>query len=986
MRKRLRVGVLILLIVTCVVLCSTFIWISGNFHLDNSLLKIDRANHYNDGWMIVSDGAEIPAENLSRDILAEKGSVVLKNTLPDICDDTYRLCFRTDCERVRIRVNGEEIYSYGHNERVPAGKHFGIVWISVPLNESMSGEEVRVELISTLDKISPGYYDFYLDQQSTVFVSLLSGNTFLYCNSLLGLSFSIMLIVSAFLHFTDGKRISFLRLYLGIFVFIAHLWLVSDTVLFQFIFRNKAVSYMITHSAFMLVPIPFIFYLCELFPMHEKQYHRIAAGFCVYYLLRMLLYVLNIAELSDAVFITHLSILVGVFYALSLNLHDDKSRINKSTFAGLVAFFVFVILAILDFYLFPHMRISQFSYMLVMSLGIDVLLIAFYCAILKNHNDVEVRSLRFEYQAFTDAMTQVKNRAAFNVVMETLDVAAYPRLTLFMVDLNNLKIVNDTMGHPAGDKLICALVHYLKNSFQNLGKIYRYGGDEFVVIIEDSPLKEIHEAHQRFDEMIRQHSEEATYEISVAVGMASRQEPQNAMMHVSELLHLADMAMYHIKARQKSAFTGDQLPRYHWMGQIDSATGILTFPAFKARLYEALTTSENTFPCIVNFDLNFFDGYNNLFGWEAGNQLLQKLTAMAMSISGKKGFCAHGEADSFWVFTDVPNLDVLTRCIEKEAKHFQEILGDCRLFPSFGIYCCTDISTPVTVICSRANSAKKEIKGHFDTLYTVYDHETHLKRIDNMRLTSYMQKGLDSDEFIPYFQPKFSSDGRTLVGAEVLARWAQEPGTPTSPAEFTHFFETSGLILSLDWYMLDKACSFLRNQLDAGIKCVPISANFSRLHVFEENCVERIRTLLRKYDIPSNLIEIELTETTFVQSSDAFMAFVDALRAEGITVALDDFGSGLSSLGLLTKLTVDIIKIDRSLIKNSASGDMDSSILKFIISLCRHLNIRTVAEGAENEQQFEMVRNCGCDIIQGNYLCAALPEAEFEALLKNYTV
>ncbi len=973
-------------IVTCVVICSTFIWISGSFNLDNSLLKIDHANHYNDGWMIVSDDGETPVQNLSRDLLAEKGSVVLKNTLPVISDDTYNLCFRTDCEQVRVWADGEEIYSYGHNENAPSNKSFGVVWISVPMDSSLSGKEIRIELISMISRSNPGHYDFYLDQQSTVFVSLLSSNAFLCINSLLGISFSIMIIVSAFLHFTDGKRISFLRLYLGIFVFFCHLWLLSDTILFQFIFQNKAISYLITHSAFMLLPIPFLFYMCELFPEHRKQYHWIAASFCTYYLLRMLLYVLNIADLSDAVFITHLAIVAGVFYALSLNLHDDKSKLNKSTFAGLISFFVFVILAIIDFYLFPDMRISQFSYQLVMSLGIDVLLIAFYCAILKNHNDVEVRSLRFEHQAYTDAMTQVKNRAAFNVVMETLDAASYPRLTLFMVDLNNLKIVNDTMGHPAGDKLICALVHYLKNSFQNLGKIYRYGGDEFVIIIEDSPLKNIHEAHQRFDELIRQHCEEATYEISVAVGMASRQEPQNAMLHVSELLHLADMAMYHIKARQKSAISGDQLPRYHWMGQIDNATGILTFPAFKSRLYEALTTGENNFPCIVNFDLNFFDGYNNLFGWEAGNQLLQKLTTMATSISGKKGFCAHGEADSFWVFADVPNLDVLTRCISKEAKHFQELLGDCRLFPSFGIYCCTDTSTPVTVMCSRANSAKKEIKGHFDTLYAVYDPETHLKRIDDMRLTSYMQKGLDSDEFIPYFQPKYAADGTTLLGAEVLARWSQEPGSPISPAEFTSLFENSGLILALDWYMLDKACNLIHRHLEAGMKCVPISTNFSRLHVFEDDCIDRIRALLSRYNIPSELIEIELTETSFVESSDALLAFVDSLRAEGITVALDDFGSGLSSLGLLKKLTVDIIKIDRSLVKNSASGDMDTSIMKFIISLCRHLKIRTVAEGAETETQFEMVRNCGCDMIQGNYLCPALPEEEFETLLKKYNV
>ena len=424
--------------------------------------------------------------------------------------------------------------------------------------------------------------------------------------------------------------------------------------------------------------------------------------------------------------------------------------------------------------------------------------------------------------------------------------------------------------------------------------------------------------------------------------------------------------------------------RHHWMEQIDAATGILTFSAFKARVYEALAAAENVFPCIVNFDLNFFDGYNSLFGWDAGNQLLQKLTALAMNLCGKKGFCAHGDADSFWVFADAPDLDTLTRRITDETKRFQSNLGDCLLFPSFGIYCINEHMSPVSDMCSRATSAKKTIKGHFDVLYSVYNAEDHLQRIDNMKLTSYMQKGLDSNEFVAFFQPKFSPDGKHLMGAEALVRWARASGISASPAEFTELFEQSGLILALDWYMLEQTCIFLRRQLDNRKKCVPISTNFSRLHVYEEDCVERIRRLVNSYHLPHNLIEIEFTETALVQSSKRMLHLIAELRKEDFIVTLDDFGNGLSSLSMLNTLSVDVIKVDRALLWNSTKGDLDPSVLNFVLSLCKHLNIHTVVEGVETKAQFDILGSSECDVLQGNFLAPAMSETDFEAVLSQH--
>ena len=193
-----------------------------------------------------------------------------------------------------------------------------------------------------------------------------------------------------------------------------------------------------------------------------------------------------------------------------------------------------------------------------------------------------------------------------------------------------------------------------------------------------------------------------------------------------------------------------------------------------------------------------------------------------------------------------------------------------------------------------------------------------------------------------------------------------------------------GLILALDWYMLEQTCIFLRRQLDNRKKCVPISTNFSRLHVYEEDCVERIRRLVNSYHLPHNLIEIEFTETALVQSSKRMLHLIAELRKEDFIVTLDDFGNGLSSLSMLNTLSVDVIKVDRALLWNSTKGDLDPSVLNFVLSLCKHLNIHTVVEGVETKAQFDILGSSECDVLQGNFLAPAMSETDFEAVLSQH--
>lgn len=626
---------------------------------------------------------------------------------------------------------------------------------------------------------------------------------------------------------------------------------------------------------------------------------------------------------------------------------------------------------------------SGVNALLLAGMILNTLLVLFSIVFLIRHASALRHAFQIENQAYTDAMTQVRNRAALNLKIEQMNATTAPQLTLFMIDLNNLKQVNDTLGHSVGDMLICALVHCLEQAFGKIGQIYRYGGDEFVILIERAPLEKVLEARALLDKLISDYPRHGGCEFSAAIGMASRQEAQKANLHVAELLRLADVEMYRMKRTQKAAPSQIKTGHHRWMEQIDATTGILTLPAFKSRIYDALASGTVSFPCIVNFDLNFFDGYNNLFGWDAGDQLLGKLTSLAMKLCGEKGFCAHGEADSFWVFPDVDDLDALTGRITGETRFFQSQLNDLLLFPSFGVYCISDLMLPVSDMCSRAASTKRGIKGRLDILYDVYSTEDHQRRIDNMRMTSCMHHGLDSDEFLPYYQPKYASGSRKIVGAEALVRWLQAPNDAASASEFTDLFEKSGLILSLDWHMTEKVCAFLRRLTDSGRRCVPVSINFSRLHMYEKDCVERLKQIRDKYGLPAGLIGIELTETAIVPGSDRLAALITGLRDAGFPVTIDSFGDALSSLSLIKDVAVDMVKLDHTLTRVSPQTDPDHAVVTSVVALCKKLNIATVAEGVETQEEADLLTESGCDLLQGRFLSPVLSETDFSRLLES---
>ncbi|MCC8045309.1 MAG: EAL domain-containing protein [Clostridiales bacterium] len=248
-----------------------------------------------------------------------------------------------------------------------------------------------------------------------------------------------------------------------------------------------------------------------------------------------------------------------------------------------------------------------------------------------------------------------------------------------------------------------------------------------------------------------------------------------------------------------------------------------------------------------------------------------------------------------------------------------------------------------------------------------------------------IRQALEHHEFIVYYQPQYKALRGQLASAEALARWKKPDGSIGMPGEFIPYMEEGSLICELDWQILREVCRFLKNRIDTGEDVVPIAVNFSRNHLDEDDFVGRLCGRIDQMQIPHELILVEITESSLASDSERIIPLVASIRAHGFHVAIDDFGSGLSSLSMVKDVDADILKIDRSLLFGDLGNDKDRIVLESIYEFVKRLHLTTVAEGVETREQLGFLRTCGCDLIQGYLFAKPMPEDAFSQICSRQT-
>jgi len=251
-----------------------------------------------------------------------------------------------------------------------------------------------------------------------------------------------------------------------------------------------------------------------------------------------------------------------------------------------------------------------------------------------------------------------------------------------------------------------------------------------------------------------------------------------------------------------------------------------------------------------------------------------------------------------------------------------------------------------------------------------------------------MESALQNGEFQVYLQPKVNMITSKVFGAEALSRWVHPVEGIRSPLSYIPLFEENGFVVNLDMYVFEQICKMKNRWYSEGVEfaCIPISINMSRLHLFNKEFVNDLLEVINKYEVNPSEIEIEITESVYLNDYSELILVVSRLQENGFSVSIDDFGSGYSALNMLKDIPVDTIKIDKEFLQLSANTERGKKVIKNVIILCKDLKLHVTVEGVETEEQIAFLTTYGCEIAQGFFYSKPIPVKDFEEYTKAHYV
>lgn len=412
---------------------------------------------------------------------------------------------------------------------------------------------------------------------------------------------------------------------------------------------------------------------------------------------------------------------------------------------------------------------------------------------------------------------------------------------------------------------------------------------------------------------------------------------------------------------------------------VDNVTGGNTYNKFLVDVQETLSNKINKQFYILSFDVDNFKYINNFYGFACGDKILRQIYSSvsvwmqpgetAARISGDRFVC-------FLLDADEERIEALFSAIRNITEE------NLILHFSAGVYVIKDYDENINLMVDKASVAAQTIKGVLNQHVVYYSKKFDDMTAHNEELKRDLKLAIKNDEFVAFYQPKVDINSGKLVGAEALIRWRTRDNKLIAPGDFIPLSEKTGLVTDLDMIVFEKVLAFLRTSLDAGVECVPISVNFSRLHFSNEKFLPTLLQKMEKYQVPAHLIELELTESAIFDNFSIIYDFTEKVREYGVAVAMDDFGSGYSSLNMLKDLSIDTLKVDRAFLEEAADNEKRNIIFVSVVEMARKLNISLVVEGVETGENVSLMRECGCNIAQGYYFARPMEESKFAELFR----
>ena len=410
----------------------------------------------------------------------------------------------------------------------------------------------------------------------------------------------------------------------------------------------------------------------------------------------------------------------------------------------------------------------------------------------------------------------------------------------------------------------------------------------------------------------------------------------------------------------------------------DHLTGLYTKDFFTEYIKQIEKYNPEKKMDIMVINIEHFHLINELYGRKQGDKVLICIADILSKLFDQtQDIGCRTEADYFYVYSEngTNYEDVLVGLLSG----LEESVPSSHVRLRMGVYSDVDKSLMAENWIDRAKTACDRIRGDYSRHIAYYNNEFYEKSKYQEHLINDIDDAIASKDLIVFYQPKYGiqCDTPILKSAEALIRWKHPEFGMISPGDFIPLFESNGLIQKLDRYVWKEAARQVGEWKKTYGISVPVSVNVSRMDIYYPKLRDDFKELLKENGLETNELMLEITESAYADNADQLVNVIENLRSDGFVIEMDDFGSGYSSLNMLTTIPIDALKMDMKFIRNMQKDEKSMKLVELVLDIAKFLQVPVIAEGVETEEQLMLLKERGCDIIQGYYFSKPVPAEEF---------
>ncbi|MCR5268699.1 MAG: GGDEF domain-containing phosphodiesterase [Lachnospiraceae bacterium] len=417
--------------------------------------------------------------------------------------------------------------------------------------------------------------------------------------------------------------------------------------------------------------------------------------------------------------------------------------------------------------------------------------------------------------------------------------------------------------------------------------------------------------------------------------------------------------------------------------EVDSLTGLYSNDFFFEYIKQFSRYHSGAMDALV-LDIEHFHLINEIYGREEGDRVLKKVAALIENeLEEHFGIACRSVADTFYICSSGrEDYDVFADRMTKELSSASFSSAKIRL--RFGINLNVNRADSPEQWFDHAKLACDGLRQNYTNTLAYYDQDLHDRQLYQARLINDIDTSIENHDFVVFYQPKYGVLGErpVLRSAEALIRWKHPELGMISPGDFIPLFEENGLVQKLDRYVWEEAGAQIASWKKEFGMTIPVSVNVSRIDIYDPKLEERLMGILEKNGLTTKEMLLEITESAYSDNAARLIEVVGNLREKGFRIEMDDFGSGYSSLNMLTTIPIDVLKMDMKFVRNMLKDEKSLKLCELVMDISEFLDVPVVAEGVEEQAQLDKLKEMGCELIQGYYFSKPLPADEFAGLIR----